>query len=196
MYLLKSAIVPTRSPRLAQADKEYDEWLATQAKGVNHQPLLKAARKLHGSIDFNGLLCSIETGRSRVREWYNPQDGSHGMSRMTLPYGYIKMTEGVDGDHYDVFIGPDRTAPSVYIITTMAAPDFQDVDEQKAVLGVHSAEEAKRVFYASYNDPRFFGSMTEMPFEEFKAQVLSTKGNPRLLDGDLVKARTHLLRRR
>lgn len=186
----------SKSPSLAQADREYVEWLAVQSKDIDHRPLLKAARKLHGGIDFNGLQCSIETGRSRVREWYNPQDGSQGMSLMRLPYGYVCKTEGVDGDHYDVFVGPDRTAPNVYIITTMAAPDFTEVDEQKAILGVHSAEEAKRVFYASYNDPRFFGSMTEMPFEEFKAQVLSTKGNPRLLDGDLVKARTHLLRRR
>ena len=68
----------------------------------------------------------------------------------------------------------------------MAAPDFTEVDEQKAFLGVHSAEEAKRVFTLSYNDPRFFGSMTEMPFEEFKQQVLSTKEAPRLLDGALV----------
>lgn len=156
-------------------------------KSVRHLPELIKSRKLHGSIDFNGLQVSIETGRSRCREWHNPHDGSQGMSRMTLPYGYIKRTLGVDGDHYDCFVGPDREAPNAYIITTMAAPDFTEVDEQKAVLGVATAEEARRVFHASYNDPRFFGSMTEMPFEEFKEKVLATRENPTLLDGNPTK---------
>ena len=172
-----------KDPRVAQADQEHAEWQIAQ--GATGQELIKAARTLHGRIDFNGLPCSIETGRSRVREWFNPQDGTQGMSRMTLPYGYILGTLGVDGDHFDIFIGPDRSAPNAYIVTTMAAPTFTEVDEQKGFVGV-SAEEALRVFHASYSDPRFFGSMTEMPFEEFKAQVLSTRGNPRLLGGDEV----------
>ena len=40
-------------------------------KSIHHIPtLIKAARALHGSIDFNGLQISIETGRSRMREWH------------------------------------------------------------------------------------------------------------------------------
>jgi bacterioferritin len=177
---------PARDPRVAQADREYAEWQKKQARIVRHPPLLKAARTLHGSIDFNGLQCSIETGRSRVRAWHDPHNGTGGMTLMRLPYGYVKGTMGVDGDQYDVFIGTDRTAPKVFIVTTMAPPSFDEVDEQKAFLGLPTAEEARRIFDAAYDDPKFFGSMTEMPFEEFKAQVLSTKDNPRLLDGTLV----------
>lgn len=143
--------------------------------------IIEKSRKLHGTIDFNGLQISIETGRSRIREWHNPHDGSQGMSRMLIPYGYIKRTLGVDGDHYDCFVGPDRTAPMAYIITTMKAPDFTEVDEEKVMLGLHTEEEAKRAYLASYNDPRFFGSITEVPFEEFKERVLATKDNPVLL---------------
>ncbi len=153
------------------------------SKRALYLPLIKAARPLQGSIDFNGLQCSIETGRSRVRAWYDPHNDTSGMSLMRLPYGYVKGTMGVDGDQYDVFIGPDRTAPNVYIVTTMAPPTFDEVDEQKAFLGLPSAEEAERIFRASYNDPRFFGNIVTMPFEEFKGQVLSTKDNPRLLGG-------------
>ena len=138
--------------------------------------LRKAARTLDGKIDFNGLQISIETGRSRSRAWKNPHDGTEGMSRMWLPYGYIKGTLGVDGDHLDCFVGPDRTAPNVYIITIRKAPDFTELDEQKCFLGVESAEEAQRVFHASYNDPRFFDSITMMPFEEFKEKAFSMKG--------------------
>lgn len=138
--------------------------------------LLRKARPLQGSIDFNGLQISIETGRSRCREWKNPHDGSQGMSRMTLPYGYIKGTLGTDGDHVDCFVGQDREAPEVYVIHTLKAPDFTEYDEDKCVMGVRSPEEARRVFFASYNDPRFFGSMSVWPFEEFKEKVLTTKG--------------------
>jgi hypothetical protein len=170
-----------------------DNYIKTTAqhdnhKRIQHPLMLVKSRQLHGRIDFNGLQVSIETGRSRCREWHNPHDGSQGMSRMSLPYGYIRSSQGVDLDHFDCFVGADRTAPNVYIVTTMKAPDFAEVDEQKAILGVQTAEEAKRVFHASYNDPRFFGTMTEMPFEEFKQQVLATKDEPKLLAGELVKA--------
>lgn len=138
--------------------------------------LLRKARPLHGRIDFNGLQISIETGRSRSREWHNPHDGSQGMSRMTLPYGYIRGTEGTDGDHVDCFVGQDREAPEVYVIHTMKSPDFTEYDEDKCVLGVRSPEEARRVFFASYSEPRFFGGMSVWPFEEFKEKVLTAKG--------------------
>ena len=50
---------------------------------IRHLPaLLKAARTLHGRIDFNGLQVSVETGRSRSRTWTNPDDGSMGIDRM------------------------------------------------------------------------------------------------------------------
>ncbi len=55
------------------------------------------------------------------------------------------------------------------------------VDEEKVFLGLRTAEEAKRIYLLSYNDPRFFGGMTVMPFAEFKEKVLATKNNPELL---------------
>lgn len=47
-------------------------------KSIQHLPMLIKSRQLHGRIDFNGLQISIETGRSRSREWYNPHDGIQG----------------------------------------------------------------------------------------------------------------------
>lgn len=139
--------------------------------------LLRKARPLHGRIDFNGLQISIETGRSRCREWKNTHDGSQGMSLMRLPYGYILGTVGVDApDHVDCFVGQDREAPEVYVIHTLKAPEFAEYDEDKCFLGLRSPEEAQKAFFASYNDPRFFGSMSVWPFEEFKEKVLTTKG--------------------
>ena len=151
---------------------------------VKQHPLFllrKSARTLQGNIDFNGLQISIETGRSRTRNWYNPQDGSSGMSLMRLPYGYIKGTLGVDGDHVDCFVGANREAKEVYVVHTIKAPDFTEYDEDKCFIGLDSAEDAKREFHHAYNDPRFFGSMSVWPFEEFKEKVLTTRDNPQML---------------
>jgi len=147
---------------------------------------MQKARKLDGRINFNGLEVSIETGRSRCRVWYDPHNKSEGMSRMALPYGYIKGTLGTDGDHVDVFVGPDHSAPEVYVIHTTKAPDFTEYDEDKCVLGVGSPEAAQRAFSASYSDPQFYGGMSIWPFEEFKAHVLSSeaKGQPLRKSGE------------
>jgi hypothetical protein len=172
LYLLKSHAMragqaPARDPRLVKADGEYREWLKGQSTS---EP------ELDGRIDFNGLPCCIETGRSRCREWHNPQDGTQGMSRMLLPYGYIEDTLGADGDELDVFVGIDRQAPEVYVVHTTKAPGFTEYDEDKCFAGLASAEEALRCFHASYSEPRFFGSMSVWPFEDFKEAVFKRKG--------------------
>ena len=132
--------------------------------------------KLDGRIEFNGLQISVETGRSRCRVRKNPHDGSQGMSLMRLPYGYITgVMPGVDGDALDCFVGQDREAENVYVIHTLKAPNFIDYDEDKCFIGCSTPEEAKRVFFASYSEPMFFGGMSVWPFEEFKQKILTTK---------------------
>jgi hypothetical protein len=53
----------------------------TRQNDIKHIPMLIKSHQLHGRIDFNGLQISVETGRSRCRQWHNPHDGSQGMSR-------------------------------------------------------------------------------------------------------------------
>lgn len=143
--------------------------------------LIKGRRSLHGSINFRGLDIAIENQKSSARAWKNPDDGSAGMSYMRIPYGYIRGTMGVDGDAVDVYVGPHRDAPMVYIVHQTKAPDFKGYDEDKCMVGFLSAAEAKAAYLKQYNDPRFFGAMTEMPFEEFRVKVLATKGKPQMI---------------
>lgn len=177
----------SRQPKLAALHKWVaDDFPGLQSKtkhqntpkrsSVVHPASLIKSRKLHGSINFQGLPISIETGRSRIREWYNPHDGSQGMSRMTLPYGYIKGTLGTDGDAVDVFVGPDHSAGNVYVIHIMKAPDFTEYDEDKCFLGLNDPEDARRAFLASYNDPRFYGGMSIWQIDAFKEAVKTCKG--------------------
>lgn len=136
---------------------------------------------LQGRMDFQGLKISIEQRKGAVRKWKDDSTGEEGSSKMLHPYGYIRMTEGADGDHVDVYVGPNENATHAYIINQMKKPKkptkgkWTQFDEQKVMLGFRNAQEAKNAYLGQYNDPRFFGSMTVMSMDEFKKKVLDKK---------------------
>jgi hypothetical protein len=112
---------------------------------------------------------------------------------MEADYGYIAGTEGKDGEDVDVFVGPDKDAQSAYIITIMKPPSFENIDEQKVMLGYNTGAEAKRAFMRHYDSPKFFGSMTAMTMTDFKKKVKESDG--KLLKSELFwacMAKAHL----
>lgn len=139
-----------------------------------HQGLNKFGT-LDGKTKYRDLEISIETGRGNYRYWRDPHDGSQGKTKMKYPYGYIRGTKGMDGEHVDCFIGPNQGAANVYVITTNKAPNFTSPDEQKCMLGFNSAQEAKDVFLEHYTDPKFFREMRTFSYADFKDKVLKTK---------------------
>jgi len=136
---------------------------------------IEKARKLHGRKRFAGFNISIENRKGSVRRWYDPGTKTHGETKMLWPYGYIRMTEGMDGDHVDVFLGPDEAAPNVYVVHQLKAPHFERYDEDKVMLGWRSAKAAKQAYLTHYDRPEFFGGMTTMPLEVFRKKVYSRK---------------------
>lgn len=133
-----------------------------------------AAYKLHGRKKFRNLNISIENRKGSYRNWTDQATGEKGRTLQVYPYGYIRMTEGMDGDHIDCYIGPNEQATHVYVITTNTPPNFTKADEQKCMLGFDSAKEAKRVFLLHFDDPRFFRSMKAMKYEDFEHKALAT----------------------
>jgi DNA-directed RNA polymerase specialized sigma subunit len=131
------------------------------------QVRLRKAHKLDKRITFAGMDVSVETQKGAYRHW-GDRDGSSGKTLMLYDYGYVRGSLGTDGDHVDVYVGPDEFAPSVYVISQMTVNRWDTFDEQKCMLGFRTAREAKRAYMAHYNDPRFFGSMKEMPIGEFR----------------------------
>lgn len=148
--------------------------------------LLKAY-KLHGRCVFQGLPVSIENRKGSTRSWYDPHEKKAGTTKMKHAYGYIRGTKGTDGDHVDVYIGPDKNADTVFVVHQRKAPDFKEFDEDKCMLGFSSGKEAKDAYMAQYDKPGFFGGMTAMPMEEFKEKVLSTKKRPQMIKAGDVK---------
>jgi hypothetical protein len=129
--------------------------------------LLKA-RKLHYRTTFQGLPISIENRKGSVRHWTDGK-GMEGKTKMLLPYGYVRGTIGADGDHVDVFLGPNKLSRRVWVVNQRAAHvDRRKFDEHKCMLGFDSKEDAKDAYLKHYDRPDFLGSVTEMTIERFK----------------------------
>lgn len=149
----------------------------------------RKSRKLAGRMTFQGLDISLEHHAGDVREWHD-RHGESGRTTMLWPYGYIRGTEGADGEHVDVFIGPNPASKMAYVVHQRkkgADGTFSGFDEDKCLLGFSNADEAKAAYLAHYDDPRFFGSMDELPMEAFKRKVLATGDKPGKVKGTPVE---------
>jgi len=127
-------------------------------------------------LTFQGLPIDIETDRGQIRYFRG------GQVKLTYPYGYIRRTEGADGDEIDIFVGPNTDSQAVYVIHTRKKPSFTTYDEDKVMVGFESPREAKAAFLENYDDRRFFGSMTETTIDDFKRIFVTAKS----LDAGLV----------
>jgi phage-related protein (TIGR01555 family) len=137
---------------------------AEKKKAKDSEPALEAK-----NWDFQGLKIDIENLRGSVRH------GKFHHTAMTAPYGYIKGTEGTDGDAVDVFVGAVLDAPLAYIVHTKD-PSTGLYDEDKVILGVSSALEAKKLFEDNYDKPGFFDSMDKMTVIELKRKLKTLRG--------------------
>lgn len=143
-------------------------------------------------VDWNGLDVSIENEAGSTRSGQN-KSGKTWSTKMHYDYGYTKRTEGVDGDHVDVYLGPNKAAEVVYIVH-QAKPATGEYDEDKCMLGFDSEDEAKAAYLKQYNSPKFLGAISAVPFALFKEKVLSDKGEPivpdakRLVAGERLKS--------
>ena len=141
------------------------------AEGLGRR--IREANKLHYKTTFQNLPISIENRKGSVRKGVD-DDGSEWKTKMKVPYGYIRGTEGPDGDGVDVFVGPNEDAACAYIIHCND-PESGEFDEDKVMLGFDSSKKAKEVFLQHYDDPKFFGGIDEIPMWKFSDKVFIKK---------------------
>lgn len=129
-----------------------------------------------GHVTIQGLSIAIENPKGSTRSGTDP-DGNQWESAMAHHYGYIKRTEGADGDHVDVFIGPDPESDRVFVIDqTNADGTF---DEHKVMIGFRNQAAARKGYRDNYEDGWKVGPTTRLSMDEFKAW---------LEDGDTTKS--------
>jgi phage-related protein (TIGR01555 family) len=138
------------------------------------------ARPLASHRTWHGLDVSIENEVGSVRSGVDA-GGKPWAVTLKHDYGYLRGTKGVDGDHVDVFMGPDEKAELVYVVHTRKPPDFRAYDEDKCMLNFSTADDARAAFLANFDRPEHFGEMEVFPVGDFIDRVLLTKHNPGML---------------
>ena len=121
-------------------------------------------------LRWNGLDIAIETEAGRERTGIGA-DGVPWSVTLQHPYGYIKRTLGKDGDHLDVYLGPDPQSARVFVVDQID-PDSLKFDEHKLIVGARDDAEAMAIYSSGFSDgsaPHRWGGVTIMSPAELKA---------------------------
>ena len=134
----------------------------------------KAGNYKKGHVKIDGYNVSIEQPKGSVRSGVDA-NGKKWEQTMNNTYGYIRGTEGVDGDHIDVFLSDnlDDWNGMVYVVDQVN--NDGSFDEHKVMYGFNSAEEARAAYLSNYEEGwQGLGVMTGVTKEEFKKWVESS----------------------
>jgi len=135
----------------------------------------------HGTVQVPGLpTVDVETPEGTVRQGRG-QDGSPWAVLMPAHYGEFRGTLGVDGDAVDVFVGPERDAPTAWVIRAKD-PKTGRYDEDKVMVGFATRREALRTFRASYDVRGVQGEVTGIPVARLGALLADAKQRGRPLN--------------
>ncbi len=123
-----------------------------------------------GHINIDGYDITIENPKGSTRSGVDA-NGNRWESTMHNTYGYIRGTEGVDGDHIDVFLSDNPTSGKVFVVDQVN-PSTGDFDEHKVMYGFASEEEARQAYLSNYDEGwQGLGKITEVSREEFKKWI-------------------------
>ena len=126
-----------------------------------------------GHIKVDGLDITIEQPKGSIRRGTDA-NGKQWESEMHNTYGYIRGTEGVDGDHIDVYLSDNPTAGNVFVVDQINKDG--SFDEHKVMYGFSDMESAKRAYLSNYEEGwQGLGSITEVKKEDFKKWIDSSK---------------------
>ena len=147
-----------------------------------------------GQVRIHGLLVNVENEHGSFREGVDPFGAPWRVRMVAGHYGEIARTEGADGDPVDVYVGPDATAPLVFVVRQVD-PDTNAADEVKVMLGYATLTDAQGAYRAQYDRPGFYGGCWPMPVAEFKAWLRSGApwpATPLLKSVTNVRVRAHV----
>lgn len=183
--------------RIVEAKRLHEEELKVDTNPTEAQK--EAGNYKKGHIKINGFDVTIEQPAGSVRSGKDA-NGKKWSQVMNNTYGYIRGTEGVDGDHIDVFLGPDMNSDMVYVVDQVNTDG--SFDEHKVMMGFSSLEDARSAYLSNYEDGwQGLGNITGVALDEFKKWIDSsirktkpfsdykiTKENPNLSLRDIVES--------
>lgn len=129
----------------------------------------RAGNYKKGHVVVQGLDISIENPKGSTRRGAD-SDGHKWSCVLPADYGYIRRTEGADGDHVDAYLGPDPESRQVFVINQNDHRTGR-FDEHKCFIGYDSEREAVKDYCAAFSDkkgPHRIGSVESMSMDAFK----------------------------
>ena len=135
------------------AEQPLSAKIKTASADVNTEPTeaqKEAGNYKKGHVQVGTFDITIEQPQGSVRKGTDA-NGKQWKSKMHNTYGYFRGTEGVDGDHIDVFLSNDIdgwNGRKVYVVDQYN-PDGM-FDEHKVMLGFNDMDEAKSDYLANY----------------------------------------------
>lgn len=161
----KSAFAQTIDEKIAKAEEETD---VNPTEGQK-----EAGNYKKGHVCIDGYDITIEQPKGSVRRGTDA-DGKQWEQTMNNTYGYIRGTEGVDGDHIDIFLSDNPTEGNVYVVDQVN-PDGS-FDEHKVMYGFNSAEDARAAYLSNYEEGwQGLSTITEVSKDEFKKWLNSSR---------------------
>ena len=145
----------SESPETKQekAEKSISAKVKEASADVNTEPTeaqKEAGNYKKGHVQFGTFDITIEQPEGSIRRGTDA-NGKQWESKMHNTYGYFRGTEGVDGDHIDVFLSNDMdvwNGAQVFVVDQYN-PDGT-FDEHKVMLGFNDASDAKNNYLANY----------------------------------------------
>lgn len=137
------------------AEQPLSAKIKTASADVNTEPTeaqKEAGNYKKGHVQVGTFDITIEQPQGSVRKGTDA-NGKQWESKMHNTYGYFRGTEGVDGDHIDVFLSNDIdgwNGRKVYVVDQYN-PDGT-FDEHKVMLGFNDMDEAKSDYLANYEN--------------------------------------------
>lgn len=184
--LRKTHTGSTLERHLKEADDTLEQNIRMARKYSKRGQFMKAhatGYPLRGRMKYFGMDISLENKAGDVREGTDA-DGHAWKRTMHFDYGYVRGTEGVDGDHLDVYIGPDTTNAREAYIVHQLDPVTGKYDEDKVMLGFSSQTQAKTAYLKQYDRPGFYGGMTSMSIITLSDLVRAGKIKGHVVMGD------------
>lgn len=156
--------------RIVEAKRLHDEELKVDTNPSEAQK--EAGNYKKGHVKINGFDVSIEQPAGSVRSGKDA-NGKEWSVTMNNTYGYIRGTESVDGDHIDVFLGPDMNSDMVYVVDQVNTDG--SFDEHKVMMGFSSLEDARSAYLSNYGEGwQGLGNITGVALDEFKKWIDSS----------------------
>ena len=154
---------------VAVAEKETDTTPTEKQK--------EAGNYKKGHVQVGTFNITIENPKGSVRSGIDTE-GNKWETTMQNTYGYIRGTEGVDGDHIDVFLSNDIdgwNGRKVFVVDQYNEDDT--FDEHKVMLGFNEADDAEAAYFANYDRDwakKHKAVLTGVNLEEFEKWIESS----------------------